>query len=333
MATMKNQKIDFVIIWVDGADQNWIKERSKYKADTGTDNSTHRFRDWDNLQYWFRGVEKFSPWVNKIHFVTWGHLPSWLNTEHPKLNIVKHSDYIPKEYLPTFSSHPIELNLHRIDGLAEKFVYFNDDMFLIKQTKETDFFKNNLPCDSAIMTVHCYSDEMFVLAPFRDVGIINRYYSMKNVLKEKPLNWYNFKYGFNMLRNLYLLPCPRFPGFLQQHLPTSFLKSTFEVLWDKEFEILNDASLHKFRTVQDVNQWLFKEWQMASNKFYPRKLSIGASIPLYQLDKACKYIRKQKGEMICINDHNMTDEEFESTKEKVKSAFNEILPKKSKFEL
>ena len=26
----------------------------------------------------------------------------------------KHEDYIPKQYLPTFSSHPIELNMHRI---------------------------------------------------------------------------------------------------------------------------------------------------------------------------------------------------------------------------
>ena len=57
------------------------------------DNRNVRFRDWDNMQYWFRAVEKFAPWVNKIHFVTYGHLPKWLNINNPKLNIAKHSDF------------------------------------------------------------------------------------------------------------------------------------------------------------------------------------------------------------------------------------------------
>ena len=96
--------IDFVLMWVDGNDPEWQKEKSLYESDTNGDKRNIRFRDWDNLQYWFRGVEKYAPWVNKIHFVTWGHLPSWLNTEHPKLNVVKHSDFIPKEFLPTFNS-------------------------------------------------------------------------------------------------------------------------------------------------------------------------------------------------------------------------------------
>ena len=56
----------------------------------------------------------------------------WLNTKHPKLNIVCHEDFIPQKFLPTFNSHTIEWNFHRIPGLTEQFVYFNDDMFLLK---------------------------------------------------------------------------------------------------------------------------------------------------------------------------------------------------------
>ena len=136
--------VDFVIIWVDGNDPEWRREKNEYKGvlTREEDDSEHRYRDWDNLQYWFRGVEKFCPWVRTIHFVTWGHLPKWLNTDNPKLHIVNHRDYIPAEYLPTFSSHTIELNLHRIEGLSERFVYFNDDMFIIKPTTEMDFFRN-----------------------------------------------------------------------------------------------------------------------------------------------------------------------------------------------
>ena len=51
-------KIDFVLAWVDGADKEWLAERRKYNPAKGADNSAARYRDWENLQYWFRGVEK-----------------------------------------------------------------------------------------------------------------------------------------------------------------------------------------------------------------------------------------------------------------------------------
>ena len=101
-------KIDFVIPWVDGNDPAWQEERRKYKPDTGADASAARYRDMGILKYWFRAVEAYAPWVNRIHFITWGHLPEWMNTDHPKLHIVNHKDYIPAEYLPTFNANPIE---------------------------------------------------------------------------------------------------------------------------------------------------------------------------------------------------------------------------------
>src|SRR5699024_2272679 len=83
----------------------------------------------------------------------------WLDVNHPKLNIVKHEDFIPEEYLPTFSARPIELNLHRIEGLAEQFVYFNDDMFMLDFLKKDDFFFNGMPCDVASLDVAIKADE------------------------------------------------------------------------------------------------------------------------------------------------------------------------------
>ena len=88
-----NQKIDFVIMWVDGSDPAWLEEKNKYlEKKIDTSNAINRYRDMGLLKYWFRGVEKFTPWVNKVHFVTWGHIPSWLNTNNPKLNVVRHED-------------------------------------------------------------------------------------------------------------------------------------------------------------------------------------------------------------------------------------------------
>ena len=139
--------IDFVVLWVDGSDPEWFAEKMKYQPSVSDEsNAVNRFRDWGLMPYWFRAVEQFAPWVRKIHFVTWGHVPSWLNLDNPKLHHVKHTDYIPGEYLPTFNANTIEMNIHRIPDLAEHFVFFNDDMFMLRAMKKTDFFRGGLPC-------------------------------------------------------------------------------------------------------------------------------------------------------------------------------------------
>ena len=72
--------IDFVIPWVDGSDPAWRKEKYKYMGIDEPDAGDERYRDMGLLKYWFRAVEAYAPWVNQIHFITWGHLPDWLNT-------------------------------------------------------------------------------------------------------------------------------------------------------------------------------------------------------------------------------------------------------------
>lgn len=139
---MKTQTVvDFVVPWVDDRDPVWRAKKAKH---TGSElpegNSEVRYRDWDTLKYWFRGVERFAPWVRYVYFVTDDQMPAWLNVNYPKLRWVKHTDFIPMEYLPTFNSNAIEWNLHRIEGLADHFVYFNDDIFVINDTRPEDFF-------------------------------------------------------------------------------------------------------------------------------------------------------------------------------------------------
>ena len=93
-------KTDIVVCWVDDKDKEWRSQKKKYKlaeegiTDTSgvTDDSDYRYRDWDLLKFWFRGIEKYAPWVNRVFFVTCGQKPEWLNTEHPKLRLVNHED-------------------------------------------------------------------------------------------------------------------------------------------------------------------------------------------------------------------------------------------------
>jgi hypothetical protein len=102
------------------------------------------------MKYWFRGIEKFAPWARKIHFVTWGHVPDFLNINHPRLHIVNHKEFIPSGCLPMYNANVIEVSLHKINDLAERFIYFNDDVFLLKTTRKEDFFCDGLPKSNAI---------------------------------------------------------------------------------------------------------------------------------------------------------------------------------------
>ena len=126
-----DMEIDFVVTWVDSNDPKWQEEFQKYKGITTTaDQSKARYRDWDFFKYWFRSIEKYAPWVHKVYVITNGTFPSWINRDCQKLVLVKHSDYIPQQYLPTFNSRTIEFYMNSIPGLSEHFVYFNDDMYL-----------------------------------------------------------------------------------------------------------------------------------------------------------------------------------------------------------
>lgn len=331
-------KIDFIITWVDGNDPVWLAEKAKYqKSSQNADSRNRRYRDWDTLQYLFRGIEKFAPWVNNVYFVTAGHLPKWLNVNHPKLQIVNHKDFIPAKYLPTFSSRPIELNFHRIPNLSECFVYFNDDMFLTAPTKETDFFKNDLPCDTAVLNALCFgaSSEVLYTAAAFDMALINKNFSKKETIKNNFWKWFTFKYGVDWLRTVLLLPWKDFTGLMSYHLPYSCLKSTYEEVWEKEAACLTQSCMHKFREITDVNQWVISYWQIAKGMFSPRSPRIGRQFQLSddpQNNANILYaIKSQKYKMICMND-GVDNDDTDELKDSVKKAFETILPEKSSYE-
>lgn len=338
-----NTCIDFVLTWVDGSDPAWQTEKARYSKNDGEglpslqDNDRARYEDWGLLKYWFRGVEAFAPWVNKIHFVTWGHVPSWLDTEHPRLNIVKHEDFIPAEYLPTFSSHPIELNFHRIEGLSEQFVYFNDDMFLIDKTKAKDFFDRGLPRATAGLSPRGVHKGDWLYAPLNNIAIINEHFQLRSSVIPNLRKWFYGGYGQTNFLNLIMLAFPAFYGFNEYHLPNSFLKSTYEEVWAKEEDVLKEASSHRFRHHHDVSQWLMENWQFASGSFMPRSSKFGKVFQLSgdiskSLPQLYDYITKQQGKIVCVNDGDLTSEQVEVAKSTVHEAFGKLFPQKSSFE-
>lgn len=336
---MSGEKIDFVIAWVDGNDPLWQAEKAKYDtcANMRDSDTAIRYRDWDNLRYWFRAVEKFAPWVNIIHFITWGHLPPWLNTAHPKLNIVNHRDYIPEKYLPTFSSHTIELNIHRIDGLSDRFVYFNDDMFIIKPVTPEDFFRAGVPCDTFGLNCIYFGHDSAGHFNGSNIEVINTEFSGKkrSIMKRDFRKWFSLKNGWRkVMKTVLLIPWEWFPGFHYDHLPSDFLKQTFEEVWDKYYDVLDISCMDKFRKETNVNQWLFKYWQFCKGNYEVRSDKFGEVFHIEEknFEDACQAILGQKYKMVCINDTPRTIN-FEEKKIRINECFNKLLPERSLYEL
>ena len=135
--------VDVVYTWVDGNDPSWRARRSARGLPAGDDN---HYRDNGELRWSLRSLERFAPWAGRVYIVTDGSVPSWLNTEHDKIRLVPHAQIIPESFLPTFSSRVIEAHIHRIAGLAEHYIYCNDDFFLASPCAPGDFFTaNGLP--------------------------------------------------------------------------------------------------------------------------------------------------------------------------------------------
>lgn len=330
--------IDFVVLWVDGNDPQWRAEKAKYQGKTLDDsNAAHRFRDWGLMPYWFRAVEKFCPWVRKVHFVTCGHVPEFLNLDCPKLNHVKHSDYIPGEYLPTFNANTIEMNIHRIPDLAEHFVFFNDDMFLTRPMAETAFFREGLPCTYGAEVPFSVAGQPGIWQHLivNDLRVINTHFHKPNQAAQYRNKYISSCYRWqDNVRTLVLekLFPESFLGFKNLHAPAAFCKSTFGELWQAEPELLAQTSTHRFRTNDDVNQWLAIWWQIAGGQFMPGLVdNVVDDVTDENVERLCEMIRGQRHDMVCVNDPS-EGVDFETLSAQLKAAFEAILPGKSKFE-
>ncbi|MFG2723476.1 stealth conserved region 3 domain-containing protein [Streptomyces sp. NPDC048416] len=142
--------IDVVYTWVDDTDPAWQERRDAARraagitTAAGADHGDVRFRNRDELRYSLRSLAMYAPWVRTIHLVTDDQAPAWLDTSDPRINLVSHRDIFGDAgWLPTFNSHAIESQLHRIEGLSEHFLYLNDDVFIGRPLTPQSFFDSN----------------------------------------------------------------------------------------------------------------------------------------------------------------------------------------------
>lgn len=136
--------IDAVYTWVDGADPTWRARKSQLQSGVAGVSTLAagelRYLSRDELRYSLRSLQLHAPWIRNIFVVTDNQRPDWL-AEHPRVTVVDHRDLFPDpSVLPVFNSHAIETVVHRIPGLAEHFLYLNDDVFLLREQRPEQYF-------------------------------------------------------------------------------------------------------------------------------------------------------------------------------------------------
>lgn len=271
--------IDFVIFWVDGSDVEWQKKKALYKG-TSFQNADVRYRDWGFLKYWFRAVAEYAPWVNHVYFVADDQKPEWLNWDNPKLTYVDHKDFIPHEYLPTFQANTIENNLHRISGLCEHFVVFNDDMFINAPIRPEYYFREGLPCDATMEHIfegcgyNPPDDWGISIMEYCDTQIINAHFDRRRVTGLNKKGWYGSYLGRKYRLQSYIIRLfnrSEFQHFYTPHNEKAFLKSVYNELWSLENKALA-KSCSRFREPMSINNYVFRYWQLAKNQFYPTEV-------------------------------------------------------------
>ena len=337
----ENGPIDVIIPWVDAADPQWDAVRRQYAGETGRvqkeSNSVTRFESWDNLKYVLRGIEECMPWVNRIFLVTCGQLPSFLNTECPRLRLIRHEDYIPPEYLPTFNSNTIEINYHRIEELSENFILFNDDLFPLQPIRESYYFRNNRVCDEAVERALCPKVQELDsrVNMYRAVNImilINKYFRKREVQRKNWWKWHNPGYGKRLFRTIALSHYYDFDYFSIPHMAVAMKKSVIRKIWELEPEVMDASSRNRFRNYSDVSQYLFRFWTLCEGEFYSRRTKgLYINITDENCEETAQIIRKRGQQMISLNETDVL-KDFERVKKAINQALAEEYPRKCMFE-
>ena len=292
--------MDIVITYVNGLDPVWQSDYEKY---TNQPVLEKRFRDWGTLRYLFRGIAENMPFTRKVHLVVSheSQVPEWINRD--EVHVVLHKDIIPAEYLPTFNCNPIEMHLHRIEGLDEEYIYFNDDLFPVKKCEPTEFFEGG-KCFLG-MSYHLLSINMFKHICRNSDRLARKALGLRSSL-------------------LFLRP---------QHICTPMFKSECEELYGKVKNEIAQTAASRVRNDENLNQYLFLDYMYLKGRLKNRRLSKQhISVGAVSVQKLRSAIVNPTKSLICVNDVKLPEARYIELRKALLNAFEERFPQKSKYE-
>ena len=297
-------EIDYVITYVDGSDPVWQEEYTKVSGKKINAEKSERFRSWDTLRYNLRAVEKNLPFIRNVYLVVSGpsQVPSWINTD--TVHVVYHKDIIPAKYLPVFCSTAIEMFLGFIPGLADNFIYANDDTFAMKPCIPDDFFIGGKP--------------------------------VLNYKVERSKYNYGSQYEIQLSNSFKLAQkasgkTVKGKKCVPPHSMNPMTVTSYRKVWGAvAADIFKQVT--KFREDDNYNQYLFSFYERLTDNFARHESIDSQYINFYgrSLTSVCKEIEEPKKKLICLNDYGVSN--YNIFKEKITDTFNKLYPSMSKYE-
>lgn len=322
--------IDAVFTWVDGADPAWLERR--HAALIQTEESGQplhdgalapcRFQNNDELRYSLRSLERFAPWIRRVHLVTDRQSPVWLRED--RVHLVDHSEIFPPDNAcPVFNSNAIETVLHRIPGLAPHFLSFNDDFMLGRAVRPEMFFT---PDGKPLIWVKKRCPAPF----FTDAELARCGPYTATIHRSQRLAGERYRH-----------PVP----YRLNHYPKAMTMAGFESLWADFPEDMRRTMLSRFRAATDVSvHTLFACAQLATGAGVERAVNgisglvwalrhgpshLGATLGDDNYTAKCRLIRLLHPLTFCLNDGDKTTD---AHRQHMMALYDRLFPHKSRFE-
>jgi hypothetical protein len=334
MARDMDLPVDAVYTWVDVNDPKWQERMCLARETPGTDagmqphpaqpvSRTTTYQN-DDLKYSLRSLSACLPWIRRVFIITDEQCPAWLDREH--VTIVDHKEIFP-EYakLPTFNSHSIEICQHRIDGLAECFMSFNDDFIIRKKIPKNYFFTE-------------HAEPIIWAAKFRAKH-------KARLLSEDYDEMSPHAAGDVRARQMILKQYGDYMPFRIRHYPRSMTRSIMEEIWrvfpeevrntvSSQFRSVTDISIHALFPYFSVSRGLGKFRRINGIRQIADALSgelrhIGATIGNENFHQKLRLIKTLKPLTLCLNDGGSASNACRDT---ARSFLDSLYPHRSKFE-
>lgn len=315
-------RIDIVYLWVNGADPVWQQKRlqAKMLIDTARQGEfalhadvSGRYRDNEELRFNLRALEKFYPDHGHVFIITDGQVPQWMRPCEG-LTLVDHHDLIPKATLPIFDSGHIESYLHHIPGLAEKFIYLNDDVFFGAHVDPDEWFGSN---GVAVFAETAPVPDYDSLQP-NESALVNASVLSKHWLKER-------------------YPKYRHAPSIFAHSPRPMFKSVLHELENLAPELFAKVRRTIFRSWQVppivpdlVPRWMLHTGRAALKTLDPLYISSGAENAELQFETLIAEFGKIP--FFCINDTSDDAHNDAPQLRRITHTLGQLLPDPSSFE-
>lgn len=314
-----DELVDVVYTWVDSSDPEWTTQRDIWSNRTeilmDSAANDERYLDRDELKYSLRSLALYAPFVRNIHIVTNGHRPSWL-VEDERIRIVPHTEIFPDlSVLPTFNSHAIEACLHRIPGLSENFLYFNDDVFLGRDAELGDF----------------YTMAGLIKSRFSPVSVVA---ADRPALDAAPIDWASYNAVTRMGEEFGL----RFDR-KHKHVPHAMKKSMLEELEARLPDVFDQTRSSRFRDHTDyaIPSMLAHYYGIATHQavewpHVPKEYAYADSGRL-DFESRLEQIIETKPLFFCLNVTDRADHDFETQAGILQRFLSERFPIPSPWEV